>query len=71
MVLSFDFYTGVQVKVLRMAARLSVRDAARVYGASVKLWKAWEADLEPIPADVIYMLEDAAEAEPLPLRFDD
>ncbi len=65
-------FTGIQVQVLRKAARLNLRQAAKIYGASMAEWKAWEADEEPIPSDVFQMLEEAAGGiDPLALDFDD
>lgn len=63
--------SSIQVKVLRRAARLDIRTAARIYGTTITEWKAWEADEQPIPMDVFQMLEEAAGGvEPLKLDFD-
>lgn len=57
---------------LRLAARLSIRTAAKLYGTKLKTWKEWEAGETEVPDTVIdFLRAEAGGLQMLELSFED
>lgn len=62
----FPFEGAEQLRALRMAAGLSVAEAAAWVGVTVRTWRAWERAQRPTPAACRHLMAVLAGVPPWP-----